>query len=594
MSSAEAQRQAVLARYGVLDTSPEQAFDRLTALAARLFEVPMALVSLVDRSRLFFKSCFGLDLRQSDRKGSFCNHTVLSGQVTVVPDTTRDLRFAAGAFAAYNPPIRFYAGAPLTTPEGVTLGTLCILDTAPHPIFSSEQRALLAEMAAMVVEVLEHRRLTRAVERERAFLQAVLDHATDAIVACNAEGELTLFNRASRALHGLPEQPLGPGEWSRHYDLYEADGVTPLALEQIPLYRAYKDGAVKDASMVVVPKGAAPRQLEVSGQAFTDAEGAPLGAVVAMRDVTAERAAEVALRQSEWRYRTVVGSLSEGVVQQEADGSISTCNAAAEQILGLTQDQMVGRDAFDPRWRAVREDGSPYPGEEHPSMTALRTGVAQLGQVMGVHKPDGSLTWIAVNAQPLFHVGAAQPYAVVSSFSDITGQKHLEAQLRYSALHDPLTGLPTRALLQDRLEGALAYAERHPSFQFALLYLDLDGFKAVNDTLGHRAGDDLLIEVANRLRACVREGDTVARLGGDEFAALLGGLKAPEDAYRLAERVVNALVMSVAAEPTLPITASVGVALPEPGLNAAEQLARADTAMYRAKRAGKGRYVVVG
>ncbi|GAB4435366.1 MAG: hypothetical protein OHK0015_26130 [Chloroflexi bacterium OHK40] len=150
-------------------------------------------------------------------------------------------------------------------------------------------------------------------------------------------------------------------------------------------------------------------------------------------DMTAQREAQAALRASEARYRTVVGALSEGIVLQGADGAIQACNPSAERVLGLSADQLMGRTSVDPRWHAVRADGSPFPGEDHPAMVALCTGAPQEGVVMGVQTPDGAERWLWINSHPLFEEGATRPYAVVSSFTDITAQRRAEADLRASA-----------------------------------------------------------------------------------------------------------------------------------------------------------------
>ena len=132
------------------------------------------------------------------------------------------------------------------------------------------------------------------------------------------------------------------------------------------------------------------------------------------------------------RGELIVSKLAAGVVLQRADGEILTCNPAAERILGLSFDQMTGRTSLDPRWRAIHEDGTPFPGEDHPAMVSLRTGRALDDVIMGVHKPDGSLTWISINSQPLFQAGQDQPHAVVASFVDITAHKQSEARARDS------------------------------------------------------------------------------------------------------------------------------------------------------------------
>jgi diguanylate cyclase (GGDEF)-like protein/PAS domain S-box-containing protein len=309
-------------------------------------------------------------------------------------------------------------------------------------------------------------------------------------------------------------------------------------------------------------------------------------------NISERKRLEGALRDSEERHRTLVETMSEGVVQQEADGRITMCNPAAEQILGLNHDQMMGRTSVDPSWRSVREDGSEFPGEEHPAMITLRTGQAQSEVVMGVHKPSGELTWILINSRPLQHFRDPLPYAVVTTFTEITKRKELEDKLRQAALYDALTGLATRTLLLERLNHALAHNKRHPHNKFALLFIDLDNFKKVNDTLGHGAGDDLLKQVATKLKAQVRETDTVARLGGDEFVVLLEGLEAANTANAFAERMLEHLRLELpTATGSIAISASIGIAVPDQSLVAAQDLlTHADKAMYHAKSKGKNTF----
>ena len=303
------------------------------------------------------------------------------------------------------------------------------------------------------------------------------------------------------------------------------------------------------------------------------------------RDVTEER-------DQQARYQGILDVLHEGIVQQEQGGNITAYNRAAERILGLSREQMLGLSPIDSRWHTVHEDGLPYPTDVHPARTVLRTGEAQREQVMGVYKPDGSLTWIRVNAEPLFRPDERTPYAVVSSFVDVTALKEAAARLEHLALHDPLTGLPTRRLLSDRLERALAQFGRHPDLRPALLFIDLDNFKAVNDALGHDAGDALLVRVAARLLGSVRAGDTVARFGGDEFVVLLEGPTDFGSALQLAARVAEHLTLPVPGAAPLTVTASVGTALAAPGMSAHDLLVEADMAMYRAK--GRDRAAAAG
>jgi diguanylate cyclase (GGDEF)-like protein/PAS domain S-box-containing protein len=182
----------------------------------------------------------------------------------------------------------------------------------------------------------------------------------------------------------------------------------------------------------------------------------------------------------------------------------------------------------------------------------------------------------------------------VAVMMDITEAKQLEAFMRHQAYHDPLTGLPNRALLLERLQQQVALSERHQS-QFALLFLDLDGFKAVNDNLGHDIGDLLLVEAARRLQGCVRKSDTVARLGGDEFVAILYDITIPDGVNAVAQKMIEQLSAPFNLnEHTSCISASIGIAIyPTHGLTADALLQAADGAMYSVKQRGRANYAML-
>ncbi len=205
-----------------------------------------------------------------------------------------------------------------------------------------------------------------------------------------------------------------------------------------------------------------------------------------LQDVTEQKRVQVELRESEERHRSVVAALSDGIVLQNRDGAIRAANKSAERILGLSTDEIMGRTSLDPRWRPVHEDGSSFEGKTHPAMVTLATGQPCRDVIMGVHKPDGTLTWISINTQPIFRPGEAQCYAVVTSFADITERRQTEAVLRQSQklqsigtlaggiAHElnnllvPIIGLteltieklPDRGKTQKNLKNVLAAAER--------------------------------------------------------------------------------------------------------------------------------------
>ncbi|WP_013325375.1 PAS domain S-box protein [Gloeothece verrucosa] len=163
-----------------------------------------------------------------------------------------------------------------------------------------------------------------------------------------------------------------------------------------------------------------------------DSEDRYFGRLYIFEDISERKRIEEALRESEERYRSVIAVMAEGIVLHQADGQIIACNHSATRILGLSYEQMMGRTSVDPRWHAIHEDGSPFRGENHPAMVTLRTGQPQSNIVMGVYKPEGSLTWISINSQPLFYPNSEQPYGVVASFTDITERKQLELHLQQS------------------------------------------------------------------------------------------------------------------------------------------------------------------
>ncbi|MEG4801694.1 diguanylate cyclase [Microcoleus sp. ARI1-B5] len=308
------------------------------------------------------------------------------------------------------------------------------------------------------------------------------------------------------------------------------------------------------------------------------------------------------LQESEERYRSVITSMTEGVVLQLANGQITACNASAERILGLTPEQMMGRTSVDLDWRTVREDGQPFPGQQHPAILTLRTGQGRSNVVMGIHKSDKTLTWISINSQPLFHLNQSKPYAVVTTFADITERKQAEEilrnraeQERLIATTDGLTQVANRRCFDERLQ-----LEWHRLMQgqqqLSLIMLDVDYFKRYNDLYGHQAGDTCLVKVAKAAAAAVkRSADLFVRYGGEEFAAILPNTDAA-GAIAVAESMRQAIrdlaIPHEQSDVSAIVTVSMGIASMVPCCEKSpeELIAASDRALYDAKRQGRDRF----
>lgn len=299
------------------------------------------------------------------------------------------------------------------------------------------------------------------------------------------------------------------------------------------------------------------------------------------------------LQESEERYRLAVDNLTEGIVVQAADGTILACNPSARRILRAGNASPVGTSHLALMRRSLREDGSEIPFNERPTHVVLSTGRPLLGLTIGLELVDGDVVWVHENVLPIARPGDDAPTAVLISFNDIGPARQAQQQLKFLAQRDALTGLYNRAYFSQRMQAVLDEATTD-GHQVAVLFLDLDGFKKVNDTAGHEAGDHLLRIVAQRLSACVRQSDTLARLGGDEFVVLLDNVRSLGEAERLAQRIVGAIAQPFSTSGTeYYLGASIGIAVyPEHGSDAATLLRCADAAMYNAKQNGRNQHRV--
>ncbi|HZI17787.1 MAG TPA: EAL domain-containing protein [Pyrinomonadaceae bacterium] len=292
-----------------------------------------------------------------------------------------------------------------------------------------------------------------------------------------------------------------------------------------------------------------------------------------------------ALRESEERYQRLV-ELSPDAIIVHVEKKVVFVNSAGVRLLGAgSAEELIGRPVMSFVHRDYRDSVSQRFSELDRGATETPFIEQKLIRV------DGTEVDAEVGAVPLTYRGRPGVQAVAR---DVSRRKQVEEKLYHDAFHDTLTGLPNRALFMDRLRLAVGRAARAKKYLFAVLFLDLDRFKNVNDSLGHTVGDRLLVAIARRLEKCLRHIDTIARFGGDEFAVLVEGVEDANDAVRLAERLQREVITPINVGGLEVFTsASIGIALSSTGYELPEDVLRdADTAMYRAKAAGKARHEI--
>lgn len=285
------------------------------------------------------------------------------------------------------------------------------------------------------------------------------------------------------------------------------------------------------------------------------------------------------LAQSEADLRSIIENLPDAFYRVDLDGRITMVSPHFAREFGFTPDEVIGTEMAD---RYAEADG------RAKFLAALDAGGGQVRHYgVAMRRKDGSPIWVSANAY-VRRDPAGEPIGIEGIARDVTEQHAMEERLRYLAGHDALTGLGNRIRFEDRLQHAIARARRE-NRTLALLFLDLDGFKDINDTYGHHKGDEILVLIGQRLTAVLRDSDSTARMGGDEFAVLLEGGIAPDAARVVAEKIIAAIGAPLPGI-DLSVSASVGVAIyPRDGLDSDALLKSADQAMYRAKRLGKNR-----
>lgn len=661
----EGERLRALAAYDILDTAPETEFDDISRMAAMICGTSMSAVTLVDEYRQWFKASVGLPVRQTPRDIAFCHHVVERREDLIVPDASLSPVFSDNPLVTGEPRIRFYAGTPLLSEEGLVVGSICVIDHAPRELQPEQLEALhiLARQASgLLSQRLRQRELLKrtaeAMDREaqvkrlsseqEALLETLsmsesrlVREVTESVAVTN---RLALYERAIEAANTgilitdarLPDHPIIYvneafqritgyfkeeilGKNCRFLQGEGTDRVRVAALReaiaqcrpfQIELENYRKDGAQFCNHLYVSP--------------VFDANGELTNYVGIQNDVTTLKCAEQsaasrALQQealAEFGLFVLSGPSIHEINEEAIHCVIQTLHVNyAKYLTALphTEDFIIkagssenidfyagktlsgsagtyARFAFDSDESVIVDDfNDNHPFALNGRMKGLGVVSAMSAAVRSRHQKHGNLM-VFSTVKSRFNPGdVAFLQGIANILATALERAESERQLSYLAHHDGLTGLPNRLMLEDRLAHAIEMAERSGN-SLALMFIDLNRFKVINDSLGHYVGDELLKAVADRLRNCLRHGDTLSRQGGDEYMLLMENAVDARTASVAAEKILNALQTPfLLMDKTFHISASIGIALyPNDAREPAELQRLADAAMYRAKELQAG------
>jgi diguanylate cyclase (GGDEF)-like protein/PAS domain S-box-containing protein len=555
---------------GPSDDGADEVFGRLTRLASLALRTPLAAIALIDHGRLLVRGHVGMPEPWANDNSvalphAIFRHTLATSKPFVVEDTTRhplmrdmvlsdEWRQAA------------YCGVPIVLDGRRVAGVIFVMESRPRQ-WAQREIAFLQDLANSAATEIEKRLgIPASGESGRPVRLNITAPASEGVLLLDSEWHIRSINARATAILGRAES--------------ELSGRSLLAVFPSlvgSLFHHEYVRAFSEQSPIELEAWCGTLGLWMESRAYPVEDGL----AVHLRDVSARRNAEEALRQSEARYRSVFQESHDPILFTAADGTIIECNRAALHSFGYSRDELfrmqLGELLVDEDLEALQEraDSNGSVADHDTKLRAKGDEPRPVRLTLSARRAaDGEVIGWQATIRP------APPAVSAGAGGD--------------AFRDPLTGLANRAVFLDRLDRLFLMAQRRDGYRFAILFVDLDRFKIVNDTLGHLAGDELLTTVARRLESCLRQEDSVARLGGDEFGILLDSVEDVRDSTRVAERINQELALPIRIGPReVAASASIGIAFSDQSHDRPGQvLADADAAMYRAKAGGGARYEV--
>ena len=576
----EEARSATLKSFNLLDSVGEKIYDEITELAAQICDVPFAVINLVNAERQWFKSVHGnFGARTLPRHIGFCGRVVDTAEPLEVADAAHDVRFYDDPLVGGKPGIRFYAGMPLMTNSGHAIGTLCVMDHRPRTL-TNPQRTAMSHLTDVLMHLFDARRVESEVER----LGLILENSLNEIVIFDAE--------TNRVLHAN----LG----ARRNLGYKLDELRSLTGADIAMNwteerrRAVQDPLLRGEVQYMMIEVLAQRKDGSTYPAesrvqFSSQYGRPAFTLIG-NDISARKAAEDALHCEKELAQITLASIGDAMITTDAQGLVTYLNPVAERLTGWSRVDAEGR-ALDEVFHIVSE-------QDRQRVECPVDRVLKYGEITGLAtntvllKRDGMACSVEDSAAPIRNRDGLL-VGVVLVFRDVTQARELANSLSWQASHDALTELVNRREFENILRGLL-HSARARNVRHALLYLDLDQFKIVNDSSGHLAGDELLKRLSSILLSRMRKSDTLARLGGDEFGVLLEGCGI-EQAMTIAQQLLDSIrAFRFTWDGRLfSVSASIGVVEVNHLTESLEEvMAGADTACFMAKDKGRNQIQV--